>query len=565
MKSSNGKKILWNDEIALGDLISVGEMSFQAFLLFFLCSCPKILAQDPPVHETIVVKGASTIAETDDNFVCATLDWWPSEKCNYDQCPWGQSSVLNLDLHHPFLTKAIRAFNTLRIRVGGSLQDQVVYDVGDLGFPCHPFRKMVDGLFGFSKSCLGMDRWDELNLLFNKTGVIVTFGLNALYGRHKIRKGVWGGAWNSSNARSFIKYTISKGYRVDSWEFGNELSGSGIGASVGAEQYGKDLISLKAILSDLYKGSRKHPLLLAPGGFFDQKWYAQLLQVSGSNVVDVMTHHIYNLGAGVDPHLMSKILDPHYLSRISKAFKDLQFTIQRHGPWSSAWVGEAGGAYNSGGRLVSNTFVNSFWYLDQLAMASKYGTKVYCRQSLIGGNYGLLNMTTFIPNPDYYSALLWHRLMGKGVLSIDFSGSPFLRAYAHCSKGKAGITLLLINLSNSTKFHITIRNGMNIKLHEGEANHGEGSFMENFKKSVTWIGKKASNGAVQRQEYHLTPKDGNLRSQTMVLNGNPLKLTEDGTIPALDPILVDVNLPTSLAPLSIAFVTLPNFEAPACA
>ena len=155
----------------------------------------------------------------------------------------------------------------------------------------------------------------------------MTFGLNALYGRHKIRKGVWGGAWNSSNARSFIKYTISKGYRVDSWEFGttnktftpfawktqfkssylscilclvpgNELSGSGIGASVGAEQYGKDLISLKAILSDLYKGSRKHPLLLAPGGFFDQKWYAQLLQVSGSNVVDVMTHHIYNLGAG---------------------------------------------------------------------------------------------------------------------------------------------------------------------------------------------------------------------------------------------------------------------------
>lgn len=65
--------------------------------------------------------------------------------------------------------------------------------------------------------------------------------------------------------------------------------------------------------------------------------------------------------SGVDPHLMSKILDPHYLSRISKAFKDLQFTIQRHGPWSSAWVGEAGGAYNSGGRLVSNTFVNSFW------------------------------------------------------------------------------------------------------------------------------------------------------------------------------------------------------------
>jgi hypothetical protein len=41
-------------------------------------------------------------------------------------------------------------------------------------------------------------------------------------------------------------------------------------------------------------------------------------------------------------------------------------------------------------------------YLDQLGMASKYNTKVYCRQSLIGGSYGLLNTTTFVPRPDYY-------------------------------------------------------------------------------------------------------------------------------------------------------------------
>lgn len=41
-------------------------------------------------------------------------------------------------------------------------------------------------------------------------------------------------------------------------------------------------------------------------------------------------------------------------------------------------------------------------YLDQLGMAASYDTKTYCRQTLIGGNYGLLNTTTFIPNPDYY-------------------------------------------------------------------------------------------------------------------------------------------------------------------
>ncbi|KAH1213864.1 Phospholipase D zeta 1 [Glycine max] len=58
-------------------------------------------------------------------------------------------------------------------------------------------------------------------------------------------------------------------------------------------------------------------------------------------------------------------------------------------------------------------------YLDQLGIASCYNTKVYCRQTLIGGNYGLLNTTTFAPNLDYYSAVLWHRLMGKKVLAVS--------------------------------------------------------------------------------------------------------------------------------------------------
>jgi hypothetical protein len=41
--------------------------------------------------------------------------------------------------------------------------------------------------------------------------------------------------------------------------------------------------------------------------------------------------------------------------------------------------------------------------VDQLGISSKYNTKVYCRQTLIGGNYGLLNTTNFTPNPDYYT------------------------------------------------------------------------------------------------------------------------------------------------------------------
>ena len=65
--------------------------------------------------------------------------------------------------------------------------------------------------------------------------------------------------------------------------------------------------------------------------------------------------------SGSDEHLETKILDPQRLSKVESIFSNLSDTIQKHGPWSSAWVGEAGGAYNSGGRDVSDTFVNSFW------------------------------------------------------------------------------------------------------------------------------------------------------------------------------------------------------------
>uniref|UniRef100_A0A2P2K6Q1 Heparanase-2 n=3 Tax=Rhizophora mucronata TaxID=61149 RepID=A0A2P2K6Q1_RHIMU len=533
-------------------------------LFFLLFSIPVILAHEV-THATIVVAGTKPIAQTDNNFICATLDWWPHDKCNYNQCPWAHSSVINLDLSHPLLAKAIQAFGNLRIRIGGSLQDRVLYDVESLKASCHPFRKMKGGLFGFSKGCLHLNRWDELNHFFSRTGAIVTFSLNALHGRHHIGKGVWGGAWDSSNALDFMNYTISKGYHIDSWEFGNELSGRGVGASVSAELYGKDVINLKDIINHLYKDSKFKPSLIAPGGFFNHKWYAKLLQVSGSGIVNIVTHHIYNLGAGANPNLVKKILDPQFLSRISETFANLRQTIQQYGPWASAWVGEAGGAYNSGGPHVSDTFINSFWYLDQLGMAAMHNTRAYCRQTLIGGNYGLLNTTTFLPNPDYFSALLWHRLMGKSVLAVHSYASPFLRSYAHCSKGRGGITLLLINLSNQTNFIINVQNKMNSNLHVEEAVGRESSLMRGLKRSVSWVGSQTSDALLTREEYHLTPKDGYLQSQTMVLNGIPIELSEDGDIPKLDPVHYDVKSPIYISSLSISFVVLPNFDSPACA
>ncbi|CAN1828445.1 Heparanase-like protein 3 [Linum perenne] len=377
-------------------------------MLWLLGCCLVILVANAQSNSTVFINGSSRIGRTDSDFVCATLDWWPPEKCDYGTCSWGSASLLNLDLSNPVLLNAVKAFSPLKIRLGGTLQD---------------------------KGCLPMSRWDELNTFFRKSGAAIVFGLNALNGKTIASNGSAEGAWNSSNAEALIRYTVNRGFTVLGWELGNELSGSGIGTSVAPDQYATDVANLHSIVQKVYAGFRKNkPLVIAPGGFYDANWLTEFVKRTPRSSIDVVSHHIYNLGPGVDTHLIEKILDPSYLDGGSSPFEGLRGILDNSGSRAVAWVGEAGGAYNSGRNLVTNAFVFSFWYLDQLGMASSYDTKTYCRQSLIGGNYGLLDTTTFVPNPDYYSALLWHRLMGRNVLSARFSGTKKIRAYAHCSK-----------------------------------------------------------------------------------------------------------------------------------
>jgi len=75
----------------------------------------------------------------------------------------------------------------------------------------------------------------------------------------------------------------------------------------------------------------------------------------------VLSKFLFFFFSGSDEHLDRKILDPEHLSKVEAIFRSLSETIQKYGHWSSAWVGEAGGAFNSGGRQISNTFVDSFW------------------------------------------------------------------------------------------------------------------------------------------------------------------------------------------------------------
>ncbi|KAL8497804.1 hypothetical protein ACS0TY_021223 [Phlomoides rotata] len=458
--------------------------------------------------DTVFIDGKRSIARIDENFICATLDWWPPDKCDYGTCSWGHASLLNLDLKKPVFINAIKAFSGLKIRVGGTLQDKVEYQTEDK--PCVPFAKDSSIMFGFTKGCLPLQRWDELNTFFNQTGWV-----------------------------------------------GNELSGTGIGVGIAADQYASDTILLHHLIHhDIYRRNDIKPLIIAPGGFFDALWFQEFLaQTVGS--LNVITHHIYNLGPGSDEHLIHRILDPSVLDNGANVFRNLHNIVRTSPNTASAWVGESGGAYNSGRNGVTNAFVFSFWYLDQLGRSSTFDTKTYCRQTLIGGNYGLLNTTTFIPNPDYYSALLWHRLMGRRVLSTNFNGTRKLRAYAHCAKHSQGITLLLINIDENTTFEARVDfNGTLLTRHKHHYHR--------HRPSLTRLHHRKQALKTAREEYHLTPMDGNIQSQTVLLNGKALLIDSSGLIPALEPVTVNSSEPIRVAPYSIVFVSMPSVVIPAC-
>ena len=93
---------------------------------------------------------------------------------------------------------------------------------------------------------------------------------------------------------------------------------------------------------------------------------------------------------------------------------------------------------------------------------------------MIGGNYGLLNRTTAMPNPDYYVAKLFHDLMGSRVLSLT---SPVkaqgLRSYAHCHLSMGGnATLLLINVSPVASFNLTLPGSGEVSMYVLTAGDG---------------------------------------------------------------------------------------------
>ena len=125
-------------------------------------------------------------------------------------------------------------------------------------------------------------------------------------------------------------------------------------------------------------------------------------------------------------------------------------------PGGAIWLTETGETA-CGGDPWAADFIDSFRYLNQLGILAKRGVQVVIHNTLAASDYALVDETTLLPRPNYWSALLWRRLMGTTVLDAGASPSPNLHLYAHCLRNQpGGVALLAINADRTASQELEV-------------------------------------------------------------------------------------------------------------
>lgn len=342
------------------------------------------------------------------------------------------------------------------------------------------------------------------------------------------------GGWTPREAAPWLAYTRAAGGRIYAAELFNEPNApdpAGFKTGVSAAQFARDFAAYSAFM----KQAAPPVKLVGPGvatlgvpvHSLEGTTPEQYMSETPKARFDIVSYHFYSALAercapASSPMAASAdiALTDEWLARPDKQFERHKALRDLHAPKAPIWLTETG-AGACGGPRWQPSYLDTFRYLDTQARLAKQGLDAIFHHALISGSNGIIDEKTYLPNSDYWAALLWRRLMGTGVLDAG-PIEPGLHLYAHCLRGsRGGVTLLAINLQAAPA-------------------------------TVRMSGRA--------EVYALTAPE--LQSRTVLLNGRALALGANDSLPALTPRRATDSV--SLAPTSIAFIALPNAGNRAC-
>jgi hypothetical protein len=367
----------------------------------------------------------------------------------------GNAPVARYDFTRHRLRLLAQALAPAYLRIAGTAANQTYYDMTPVSAPPTGYKLVL------TKS-----EWDGVNQFARALGLQVVLGINAGTGPRDA-----GGAWVPDNARQLLQYTTAMHYPLAAVEFGNEpnlFAISGMPLSYGAADYVRDLKTFDTLRSSVIP----QVPLVGPGSFYNNAGsetpYGAPLGPLASQVMplvpgvyNALTFHEYPATStrcpGVGTPVPADPLAPAYLDGVLKPYSGLSALGRKYDPKAPIWYGEAGSASCGGQQGYSNRFEATFWYLNALGLLAQHGLDVFIRQTLSGSDYGLIDDASLTPNPDYWAALLWHRLMGTSILAPRLHDAPArLRVYAACTQGGGGTTLLALNLTRNQSVSLSV-------------------------------------------------------------------------------------------------------------
>jgi hypothetical protein len=339
-----------------------------------------------------------------------------------------------------------------------------------------------------------------------------------------------GGVWTLDEAQRRLAFTRALGGEIAAVEFMNEptlAATNGPPKGYDADAYGRDF----KVFREWMRRSSPDTLIVGPGSIGDSPSPSgpglstrNLLAVAGSDIDRFSYHHYGTLSprcGGRDNPLQA--LSADWLSRTDAALSTYRALRDEFAHGAPIWVTETADAACGGNRWDA-TFLDTFRYLDQLGRLAEAGVQVVMHNTLPASDYGLLDENTFRPRPNYWGALLWHRLMGRVVLDAGAKSEPDLHVYAHCHPDLRGaVSVLAINTSR-------------------RASHD--------------LGLPLPTG-------RYTLDAARLESPTVRLNGRTLALDTNDELPPLDASAAPAGR-IRLAPATITFLMVADAANPAC-
>lgn len=428
------------------------------------------------------------------------------------------------DLDNRRLRNLTKALGPLYIRYGGTTTNSVYFHDSDAPPPASPPK-------GF-QTLLKRDRWKAAIDFAKAVDARIITGFTVSDG---VRDAA--GIWTPDQAASWLAYTSAIGGTIYAAELYNEPNAREPGRTEGPEpaaNYARDF----ALLNQLADRVAPDLKLAGPGTAMLGLPFPipSLTQVTAEDYltaqprpdIDILSYHFYGALAErcADPASPQGVraedaLTEAWLARPDTEFQKQKALRDRYAPDAPIWLTETGTAA-CGGTRWQPTFLETFRFLDAQARLAKQGLDAFVTHALISGSNGVIDEETFTPNADYWAALLWRRLMGSKILDAG-PVQPGLHIYAHCQRNRTGgVTVLAINLQN-----------------------------------------KAAVVAVKgpADVYALTAPE--LQSRAIALNGEPLALGANDTVPQTRP-KRQMSGSVALAPTSISFIALPDAANKSC-